>query len=92
MSDNKHVEYRNGQAHIELSRALKTADRGEVTALAMREPTVADQLAGQESKDSDARAELNLFANLCELTPDDMKRLPLRDYFRVQAAYSGFLS
>jgi hypothetical protein len=78
-----------GYVDIELSRPIEI-DGAQVTALRMREPTVADQLILEDMKGSDAAKEVALVANLCEVTPDDIKRLTLRDYRKVQKAFSGF--
>lgn len=78
-----------GYVDIELSRPMEI-DGAQVTALRMREPTVADQLILEDMKGSDAAKEVALVANLCEVTPDDIKRLTLRDYRKVQKAFSGF--
>lgn len=86
----KKVEPANaGYVDIELSRPIEI-DGVQVTTLRMREPTVADQLLLDEMKGSDATKEVTLVANLCEVTPDDIKRLTLRDYRKVQKAFSGF--
>lgn len=79
-----------GFADIQLSRPLEIAG-ARTSALRMREPTVGDQLAAEKTRGEPADRELALFANLCEISPDDLKKLPMRDYKRVQAAYSGFL-
>ena len=78
-----------GYVDIELSRPIEI-DGAQVTALQMREPTVADQLILEDMKGSDAAKEVALVANLCEVTPDDIKRLTLRDHRKVQKAFSGF--
>lgn len=78
-----------GHVDIELSRPIEI-DGAQLTALRMREPTVADQLILEDMKGSDAAKEVALVANLCEVTPDDIKRLTLRDYRKVQKAFSGF--
>ena len=78
-----------GHVDIDLSRPIEI-DGVQVTTLRMREPTVADQLLLDEMKGSDATKEVTLVANLCEVTPDDIKRLTLRDYRTVQKAFSGF--
>ena len=65
-------------------------DGANVMVLTMREPTVADQLAAAEIKGTDALKEVTLIANLCDVSPDDIKRLSLRDYYKVQAAYADF--
>lgn len=80
-----------GYVDVELSRALDI-DGTPVTVLRMREPTVADQLLLDEMKGGDATKEVTLVANLCEVTPDDIKRLTLRDYRKMQQAFAGFIS
>ncbi|MFB9149516.1 phage tail assembly protein [Roseovarius ramblicola] len=66
-------------------------DGKEVTSLTMREPTVDDQLAAQESGGTDAQQEMRLFANLCEVSPEDIRRLPLKAYVAMREAFAGFL-
>lgn len=77
-------------ADIKLSSPMTIAG-AEVKALRMREPTVADQLASEEVKGSDAAREIAMFANLCEVSPDEIKQLTLKDYRAVQKAFAGFL-
>jgi hypothetical protein len=62
----------------------------KVKALTMREPTVGDQIAVAGMPGGDAAKEVALFANLCSVTPDEMKSLTMRDYTRVQQGYRGF--
>jgi hypothetical protein len=80
----------DGCVDIELSRPIKI-DGAAVTALRMREPTVNDQLVMDAKGGSDAQKELAMMANLCAVTPDDLKQLTLRDYKRVQKVFLGFL-
>lgn len=75
---------------IELSKALDV-DGVKVTKLRMREPTVADQLASEEMAGGEAVKEIAMLANLCEISPADIKQLTLRDYKKVQAAFLGFI-
>lgn len=80
--------------HPHITIALKKPidiDGARVQVLRMREPTVADQLVVEEMKGSEASREVMLFANLCECSPEDIKRLSLRDYREVQRAFSGFI-
>ncbi len=81
------TENPDGTATIALTRPhqLGGATTDKVT---MREPTVGDQLAA--SKGTPAQNEVALFANLCEVAPDEIKALPLRDYRRLQDAYMLF--
>lgn len=66
-------------------------DGVQVKAVTMREPTVNDNLAMDAIKGSDAIKEINYFANLCELAPDDIKQLTQRDYGRLQEAFKNFI-
>lgn len=80
-----------GFVDIDLSRPL-AVDGTEVKQLRMREPTVADQLVSEEMKGTDSVKEIAMLSNLCEVTPDDIKKLSLRDYKKVQAAFLGFIA
>lgn len=79
-----------GFVDVELSRPMDI-DGAKITKLRMREPTVADQLASEEFKGGEAAKEIAMLANLCEIAPDDIKRLTLKDYKRLQAAFLGFI-
>lgn len=78
-----------GFVDITLARPLKVAG-ADVSKVRMREPTVADQLAIDKIT-GDAAKEIALLANLCELTPEDLKGLTLKDYRRLQQAFAGFI-
>jgi hypothetical protein len=79
-------------ATIELSSAIEVSG-AIIKTVFMRAPTVGDNLAIHEMKaTSDARRELNLFANLCELTPDDIQKMKMKDYVKLQKAFADFLS
>jgi hypothetical protein len=56
----------------------------------MREPTVNDQMVADEMNGSDASKEVGMMANLLEVTPDDIRALPLREYKRLQVAFKFF--
>lgn len=81
---------KTGHCDITLSRPLKIAGV-DVSVLRMREPTVADQEIASDMGGSDAAREIQTFANLCEQAPNDIRRLPLKDYKRLQAAYVNFI-
>lgn len=66
-------------------------DGAIVKELTMREPTVNDNLVSDAVKGGDAEKELTMFGNLCGITPDDLKKLTLRDYKRVQVAFTNFI-
>lgn len=86
----KNAQADAGFVDVELSRPMDI-DGAQVKALRMREPTVADQLASEEMKGSDSAKEIAMLANLCEVSPDDIKRLTLKDYKKLQAAFLGFI-
>lgn len=79
-----------GFTDVSLNRPLEI-DGAKVSVIRMREPTVADQLASENAKGSDSAKEIAMLANLCEVAPDDIKRLPLKDYKRLQTAFLGFI-
>lgn len=81
----------DGFADITLSREA-TFNGIKSKTLRMREPTVDDQLTTQELSGSDGAREVAAFANLCACTPEDIRKLPLRDHARLQAAYVLFTS
>ena len=58
----------------------------------MRRPTVADMLAADKAKGTDAEKEVAMFANLCTLAPSDLAKLDMADYAKLREAWSGFLS
>lgn len=84
------AENDNGYIDIELGKSLEI-DGAKIAAIRMREPTVGDQLAMDEMKGSDAAKEISLFANLCEISPSDIKRLTLKDYKQLQKAFANFM-
>lgn len=74
---------------IELSKAVEI-DGAQIKTVTMREPTVQDQLDVQAIKGSEAHREVTLMANLCDLTPDQVKAMTMRNYRRLQAALEVF--
>lgn len=81
----------NGYTDIPLRNPIEI-DGAKVTSLRMREPTVADQLIADESGGSDAHKEITMLANLCMITPDDVKKIKLRDYLKTKQAFMDFLA
>lgn len=76
---------------ITLTRPIEV-DGAQVTALRMREPTVADQEVAVDGAGSDASREIMMFANLCEVSPDQIRKMPLKNYKRLQEAFLNFTS
>ena len=85
----EYIEENEGKNIIELSRKY-----GGIQHIEMREPTVQDLLTAelQSKGKSSADQEITMFANLCEITPDFIKGLGLRDYGRIQDSYRLFTS
>jgi len=78
-----------GYNDITLSRPA-TVGGASVSTIRMREPIVEDQENFQDFGRTDAAREITTFANLCEVAPHDIRKLPLRDYARLQASYALF--
>ena len=74
---------------IELTKPIKV-NGVEVSTLTMRTPTVGDQLVFD--KNGENFKEVKLIANLCSVSPEDMKAMPLKDYMNLQEAYAGLLT
>lgn len=81
----------DGYVDVTLSRPAQF-DGTQTTVLRMREPTVADQLAMDAGTGGEALKELTLVANLCQVPPNDLKALGLRDYKRIQTALMSFIT
>jgi len=79
----------DGSVTVTLTKGL-TLENATLMTITMREPTVGDQIAAQEIKGSIGAQEVALIANLAEIAPQDITRLNLRDYRRVQEALIGF--
>lgn len=62
------------------------------TALTMRRPKVRDQLAADKVGVTQAERETALFGNLCDVPPDVIQELDMKDYGQLQERYESFLS
>lgn len=71
---------------IELSKPV-TINGVELSKIRMREPIVADQLAVTETKLSPTMQEITMIANLCDITPENIKSFTSRDYKKAQKAF-----
>jgi hypothetical protein len=80
----------DGFVDVKLSRPVEVAGVKTDT-LRMREPTVRDQEAAGAIQGSDATREITTLANLCEISPDDVRGMSMRDYKRLQSAYVSFI-
>ena len=76
---------------IELAHSIEI-DGAKVGVIQLRRPKVRDMLSVEKSVDNDAEKEIQLFANLSELSPDNLLELDMADYAKLQKAYQDFLS
>ncbi len=76
---------------IKLKYPIKV-DGIEIKSLKMRRPKVRDRMAVEKQSASDAEKEVNLIANLCEVSPDALSELDLADYKLLQDKITDFLS
>ena len=90
-SPEDYVVEKDGFAEVTLSRP-RTIEGAKVETLRVREPTVEDMERHQDGKGTDAQREVQMLANLCELPPEEIRKFPLRDYARLQAAFGLFTS
>lgn len=67
-----------------------TANGATVSELRMRRPKVRDMRRARKGNADDADQEVRLFADLCEVSPDDIDALDLADYDKLQEAFRGF--
>lgn len=86
----EYIEYSEARATIALSRPL-SVDGTKVPKVTMREPTVRDEMLARKTAGDSTGNEIILLANLCSLSEEDMKNMPLKDYRRLQEAFLGFL-
>ena len=58
----------------------------------MRRPTLGDQLNADRACDSDRGKEIHIIASLTEIAPEDLEKLDLADYKKLQEQFQSFLS
>ena len=61
-------------------------------ALTIRPPRGRDLLMASKLDGSDEEKEVRIFANLCEVPPEVIEELTIKDYQQLQKAYQDFLS
>lgn len=71
------------QYHIKL-------DGATINEISLRRPNVKDMRVARITGKDDATQELNLIANLSQLTPDAIDSLDMADFVAVQKALAGF--
>lgn len=78
-----------GKVIIELQYPIQI-DGTEVRALHVRRPKVRDQITASKLGKTDEEKEIRLFANLCEIAPENIEELDMGDYKKLQETYTGF--
>ncbi|WP_027853038.1 phage tail assembly protein [Marinobacterium litorale] len=76
---------------VELQHPI-SVDGAQVKILRLRRPKVRDMLGVEQGARNDAEKEIQLFANLCEVTSEQLLDLDMADYAKLQKAYQDFLS
>jgi hypothetical protein len=67
-----------------------TVHGATVSEIKMRMPLVRDMRRAKKGAEDAADQEVRLFADLCELSPEDIDALSVRDYGKLQEAFRGF--
>ncbi len=60
--------------------------------LEMREPTIGDEMNAQEMARNESELQLLMFANLCDVSLDELKPITSKDGQKIAEAYNSFLS
>ena len=76
---------------IKLENPIKI-DGVEVSEISLRPPKVRDLIASSKKNIDEAEKEVNLIANLGEVSPETVQELDLRDYIKIQEWLRDFLS
>ena len=76
---------------IKLSNPIKI-DGVEVHELSLRRPKVRDLIAAGKKNVSESEREVNLIANLAEVSSETIQDLDLCDYMKIQDWLKDFLS
>jgi hypothetical protein len=76
---------------IKLEEPIKV-DGVLVHELSLRRPKVRDLLIASKKDASESEREVNLIANLAEISPEAIKDLDMRDYLKIQETLKDFLS
>ena len=76
---------------IKLENPIKI-DGVEVNEISLRPPKVRDLIVSSKKNIDEAEKEVNLIANLGEISPETVQELDLRDYIKIQEWLRDFLS
>jgi len=76
---------------IKFSREYPLNGGAMTDTITMREPTVGDEINAQETAPKESLVQITLFANLCDLTLDELKQISSKDGQKIAEAYNSFL-
>jgi len=76
---------------IKFSREYSLNGGAMTDTITMREPTVGDEINAQETAPKESLVQITLFANLCDLTLDELKQISSKDGQKIAEAYNSFL-
>lgn len=76
---------------IKLENSIKI-DGVEIHEISLRPPKVRDLLIANRSNSDESTREVNLIANLAEISVEAIQELDLRDYMKIQNWLKDFLS
>ena len=63
-----------------------------VSSLSLRRPIVRDFLIATKTGQDEISREINLFANLCNVSPEMIEQMDMSDYAKLQKTYADFTS
>lgn len=75
--------------NIKLQYPVKV-DGATVNEIGLRRPTVKDMRVARITGKDDAAQEINLIANLAQITTEAVESLDMADFVKVQKALAGF--
>lgn len=64
----------------------------KVHILKLRRPTLGDSLAADCFEGNEIEKEIHLLASLCNISPEDLQKLDLKDYKLLQEKTESFLN
>lgn len=76
---------------IKLDNPVKI-DGVEINELSLRKPKVRDLIVAGKKNVSESEREVNLIANLAEVSPETIQELDLSDYLKIQDWLKDFLA
>lgn len=83
------INEEEGYIDVTLARAIDI-DGAKVKVIRLREPTVGDIEASSLAKGTDSQKEIQTFASLCTISPDQIRSMSIKNFTRLQEAFVNF--